>query len=57
VKNGVNLFQKKNWLGSFAVPWAVINDRKMLDTLSDRDFRCGFAEAVKVSLLKDAELL
>lgn len=55
VKNGVNLFQKKNWLGSFAVPWAVINDRKMLDTLSERDFRCGFAEAVKVSLLKDAE--
>ncbi len=54
VKNGVNLFQKKNWLGSFAVPWAVINDRKLLDTLSDRDFRCGFAEAVKVSLLKDS---
>lgn len=55
VKNGVNLFKKKNWLGSFAVPWAVINDRKLLDTLSDRDFRCGFAEAVKVSLLKDAD--
>ena len=26
VKNGVNLFGKKNWLGAFAVPWAVIND-------------------------------
>lgn len=55
VKNGVNLFQKKNWLGAFAVPWGVINDRGMLDTLSDRDFRCGFSEAVKVSLLKDAD--
>lgn len=55
VKNGVNLFQKKNWLGSFAVPWGVINDRTILETLSDRDFRCGFSEAVKVSLLKDAE--
>jgi len=54
VKNSVNLFQKKNWLGSFAVPWGVINDRSMLTTLSDRDFRCGFSEAVKVSLLKDA---
>lgn len=53
VKNSVNLFQKKNWLGSFAVPWGVINDRSMLGTLSDRDFRCGFSEAVKVSLLKD----
>jgi len=54
VKNSVNLFQKKNWLGSFAVPWGVINDRSMLTTLSDRDFRCGFSEAVKVALLKDA---
>jgi len=53
VKNGVNLFQKKNWMGSFAVPWAVINDRRLLETLGDRDFRCGFSEAVKVSLLKD----
>lgn len=54
VKNSVNLFQKKNWLGSFAVPWGVVNDRAILGTLSDRDFRCGFSESVKVSLLKDA---
>ncbi len=53
VKNGVNLFQKKNWMGAFAVPWGVVNDRRLLETLSDRDFRCGFSEAVKVSLLKD----
>jgi 3-dehydroquinate synthase len=56
VKNGVNLFQKKNWLGSFAVPWAVVNDAALLDTLGPRDFRCGFSEAVKVSLLKDRKL-
>lgn len=55
VKNSVNLFEKKNWIGSFAVPWAVINDESMLETLPDRDFRCGFSEAVKVSLLKDAD--
>jgi 3-dehydroquinate synthase len=53
VKNGVNLFGKKNWLGSFAVPWAVINDQTLMSTLSDRDFVCGFSESVKVSLLKD----
>lgn len=52
VKNSVNLFGKKNWIGTFAVPWAVINDASLLQTLSNRDFRCGFAEAVKVSLLK-----
>ncbi len=54
VKNGVNLFQQKNWIGTFAVPWGVINDAALLATLSDRDFICGFVEAVKVSLLKDA---
>ena len=53
VKNAVNLFGKKNWLGTFAVPWAVINDAALLATLPDRDFVCGFAEAVKVALLKD----
>jgi 3-dehydroquinate synthase len=53
VKNAVNLFGKKNWLGTFAVPWAVINDTALLATLPDRDFVCGFSEAVKVSLLKD----
>jgi 3-dehydroquinate synthase len=53
VKNGVNLFTKKNWIGSFAAPWAVINDARLLETLSDRDFVCGFSESVKVSLLKD----
>jgi 3-dehydroquinate synthase len=55
VKNSVNLFQKKNWIGTFAVPWGVINDRRLLESLGDRDFRCGFSEAVKVSLLKDAQ--
>ena len=55
VKNAINYFNKKNWLGTFAVPWAVINDQTMLHSLSDRDFCCGFSEAVKVSLLKSPE--
>jgi 3-dehydroquinate synthase len=54
VKNGVNLFHKKNWLGAFAAPWAVVNDARLLETLSRRDWVCGFSEAVKVALLKDA---
>lgn len=56
VKNSVNLFQKKNWVGTFAIPWAVVNDAHLLESLPDRDFRCGFSEAVKVSLLKDEKL-
>jgi 3-dehydroquinate synthase len=55
VKNSVNLFHKKNWLGTFAVPWGIINDISLLNTLPDRDFRCGFSEAVKVTLLKNAD--
>ncbi len=53
VKNAINFFGKKNWLGTFAVPWAVINDEALLTTLSDRDFVAGFSESVKVSLLKN----
>ncbi|MEL6894548.1 MAG: 3-dehydroquinate synthase, partial [Planctomycetota bacterium] len=55
VKNAINYFSKKNWLGTFAVPWAVINDASLLQSLPARAFRCGFSEAVKVSLLKSAE--
>ncbi|MEM9703090.1 MAG: 3-dehydroquinate synthase, partial [Planctomycetota bacterium] len=55
VKNAVNLFGKKNWRGTFATPWAVVNDARLLETLPDRDFRGGFSECVKVSLLKSED--
>jgi len=54
VKNGVNMFGQKNFIGTFAVPHAVVNDLALLEALSDRDWRCGLSEAVKVALLKDA---
>ena len=54
VKNGINAFGKKNFLGSFSPPWAVVNDTNLLASLSDRDWRSGLSEAVKVALLKDA---
>ncbi len=56
VKTAINFFGKKNWLGAFAVPWAVINDASLLATLPDREFIGGFSEAVKVSLLKSPEV-
>jgi 3-dehydroquinate synthase len=52
VKNAINAFGKKNWKGTFAVPWGVVNDQGLLTKLPDRDFRAGFSESVKVSLLK-----
>ncbi|MEM6840722.1 MAG: 3-dehydroquinate synthase [Bacteroidota bacterium] len=54
VKNGINYFGKKNFLGTFAPPYAVINDSAFLSTLDDRDWRAGIAEAIKVALIKDA---
>jgi len=55
VKNSVNAFGKKNFLGTFAPPVAVLNDTDFLTTLSTRDWRSGISEAIKVALLKDVE--
>ena len=54
VKNGLNYFGKKNFVGTFAVPLAIIDDREFLETLEDRDWIAGTAEAVKVALIRDA---
>lgn len=54
VKNGINAYGKKNYLGTFAVPHAVINDSRFLSTLDDRDWRGGLSEAIKAALIRDA---
>jgi 3-dehydroquinate synthase len=55
VKNGINAFGKKNYLGTFTPPFAVINDGAFLSTLSDRDWRGGTTEAVKAALIRDPQ--
>jgi 3-dehydroquinate synthase len=55
VKNGVNLFGTKNFCGTFAPPFAVLNDLDLLTPLSQRDKIAGMAEAVKVALIRDGE--
>lgn len=55
VKNGINAFGVKNFLGTFAPPFAVLNDARFLETLPRRDTIAGMAEAVKVALIRDAE--
>lgn len=54
VKNGINYFNKKNFLGTFTPPVAVFNDDSFLKTLNDDEWRSGISEAVKVALIKDA---
>ncbi|MEP3371905.1 MAG: 3-dehydroquinate synthase [Maribacter dokdonensis] len=53
VKNSVNAFKKKNFLGTFAPPFAIINDSDFLETLEQRDWISGISEAIKVALIKD----
>jgi 3-dehydroquinate synthase len=55
VKNGINAFGKKNFIGTFAPPFAVINDFELLASLSPRDKRAGYVEAVKVALIRDKD--
>ena len=53
VKNGINAFGKKNFIGTFTPPYAVVNDFALLDSLTPRDKRAGYVEAVKVALIRD----
>jgi 3-dehydroquinate synthase len=53
VKNGINALEVKNLIGTFAPPFAVINDFDLLLTLDRRDRMAGMAEAVKVALIRD----
>ncbi len=55
VKCAINAFGKKNWVGSFAVPYAVINDFSFLRSQDEETRRGGLIEAVKVALVRDRE--
>lgn len=53
VKSGINKYGKKNFMGAFAVPYAVVNDFDFLHTQPEEVRRDGLVEAVKVALVKD----
>ncbi|MGY8707163.1 3-dehydroquinate synthase [Bradyrhizobium sp. 18BD] len=53
-KTGINSPQGKNLLGAFHQPVLVIADTAVLDTLSPRQFRAGYAEVAKYGVLGDA---
>ncbi len=57
VKNGLNRFGAKNFYGTFTPPAAIINDLRFLESLDERSWRAGIAEAVKVAIIKDAAFL
>lgn len=53
-KTGINVRHGKNLIGAFHQPSLVIADTAVLDTLSPREFRAGYAEVAKYGLLGDA---
>jgi len=53
-KTGINSPQGKNLIGAFHQPVLVIADTAILDTLSPRQFRAGYAEVAKYGVLGDA---
>jgi len=53
VKTAINFAGGKNAIGTFAPPFAVLNDFQFLPTLADRDWRAGVAEAFKVAIIRD----
>jgi 3-dehydroquinate synthase len=50
-KTGINSQYGKNLVGAFYQPRLVLADTTVLDTLSPREFRAGYAEVVKYGLI------
>ncbi len=53
-KTGIDTRHGKNLIGAFHQPALVIADTSLLDTLSPREFRAGYAEIAKYGLIDDA---
>lgn len=53
VKNGIDAYGVKNFAGTFAPPFAVLVDFDFLDTLTDKYWVGGVAEAYKIAIIKD----
>lgn len=55
-KNGVNVAEYKNMVGTFYQPRFVLLDVKLLSSLPPRELRAGMAEAIKAAVVGDREL-
>lgn len=54
-KTGINTRHGKNLVGVFHQPDLVLADTTVLDTLSEREFRAGYAEVAKYGLIDKPE--
>ena len=56
-KTGVNILEGKNLVGAFHQPKLVLVDPETLQTLGEREYHEGFAEAIKHAAIRDATML
>jgi 3-dehydroquinate synthase len=54
-KTAIDSRHGKNLIGAFHQPILVVADTALLDTLSPREFRAGYAEVTKYGLIADAD--
>ena len=55
-KTGVNIAEGKNLVGAFHQPQLVIADPATLSTLPGREYREGYAEAIKHAAIRDLQM-
>lgn len=56
VKSGINIWDRRNRLGTYNAPGSVLLDRSFLKTVCARELSNGLAEILKLAVIKDAEL-
>jgi 3-dehydroquinate synthase len=56
IKHGINVGNRKSIVGSFYPATVNINDATFLATLPRRHISCGFAEIIKIAVVRDADL-
>lgn len=56
-KNGLNVFDSKNLIGTFKQPDEVFIDIKFLETISKREFISGIGEVIKYGIIFDYNFL
>lgn len=55
-KNGLNVLGYKNMVGTFRQPAFIICDYELLDTLPEKEIKCGLSEIIKTAVIADESL-
>ncbi|MDC0625492.1 sedoheptulose 7-phosphate cyclase [Alphaproteobacteria bacterium] len=56
IKTSINHFSRRNRIGSYSFPTAVVIEPSFMSTLPIKEFSNGLSEIIKLAIIKDAEL-